>query len=141
MPSISVQGSLEVRLDEFVTIASTGFSRYGALFDSFTIGGGVAGVGWNLGHRTMRVTDNTDGTAPISFLTNAARTAILAGDRVSSVSYSGGTGNSVNTAGTFIRSNGGLLVWAAGNASQVLGGSREDPWRTVHSRAARCRSE
>ncbi|MEL6613523.1 MAG: S8 family serine peptidase, partial [Bacteroidota bacterium] len=89
-------------------------------------GVGVAGVGWNLGHRTMRVTDNTDGTAPISFLTNAARTAVLAGDRVSSVSYGGGTGNSVNTAGAFIRSNGGLLVWAAGNASQVLGGSRED---------------
>ena len=38
-------------------------------------GVGVSGVGWNLGHRTMRVTDSGDGAASLSNLTDAARTA------------------------------------------------------------------
>lgn len=87
---------------------------------------GVSGVGWNLGHRTMRVTDNGNGSASLSSLTNAARTAATAGDKVASVSYSGGTAASANTAGTFIRNNGALLVWAAGNSSDVLSGNRDD---------------
>lgn len=87
---------------------------------------GVSGVGWNLGHRTMRVTDNGDGSASLSNLTNAARTAAQAGDKVASVSYSGGTSGSVNTAGTFIRNTGALLIWAAGNSSDTLNGSRDD---------------
>lgn len=89
-------------------------------------GVGVSGVGWNLGHRTMRVTDSTGGGASISNLTNAARTAADVGDRVASVSYSGVTSGTVNTAGTYIRSRNALLVWAAGNSSNVLSGNRDD---------------
>ncbi len=89
-------------------------------------GVGVAGVGWNLGHRTMRVTDSTDGSASLSNLTAAARLAADLGDRVASVSYSGGTSASVTTAGTYVRGRGALLVWAAGNDGQVLTGARDD---------------
>ena len=74
----------------------------------------------------MRVTDSGDGSASLSNLTDAARTAALAGDEVASVSYSGGTSGSVNTAGSFIKNNGTLLIWAAGNSSNVLSGSRDD---------------
>ncbi|MEM9801217.1 MAG: S8 family serine peptidase [Planctomycetota bacterium] len=89
-------------------------------------GVGLSGVGWNLGHRTMRVTDSTGGGASLSNLTNAARTASDVGDKVASVSYSGVTSASVNTAGGYIRNRGALLVWAAGNSSNVLNGSRDD---------------
>ncbi len=87
---------------------------------------GIAGVGWNLGHRMMRVTDSPTGGALISNLTLAARTAADAGDRVVSVSYSGVTGSTIDTAGAYVRSQGSLLVWAAGNESNNLTGSRDD---------------
>ncbi|MGD2017914.1 MAG: S8 family serine peptidase [Planctomycetota bacterium] len=87
---------------------------------------GVSGVGWNLGHRTMRVTDSSGGGASLSNLTLAARSAAEVGDKVASVSYSGVTSGSVNSTGTYVRSLGALLVWAAGNSSNVLSGNRND---------------
>jgi thermitase len=87
---------------------------------------GVAGMGWNLGHRTMRVTDSADGSASISNLTLAARTAADAGDKVASVSYSGVNNSTVFTTGDYVRSKGALLVWAAGNSNVNLSGNRED---------------
>ena len=89
-------------------------------------GVGVAGVGWNLGHRMMRVTDDSGGGAAISNLTLAARTAADSGDRVASVSYSGVTSASVQTTGTYVRARDALLVWAAGNDAQNLSGNRDD---------------
>jgi subtilisin family serine protease len=87
---------------------------------------GVAGVGWNLGHRMIRVTNSTDGTAFISNLTLAARTAADLGDKVASVSYGGVTDPTVATTGTYVRAKGSLLVWAAGNENVSLSGSRND---------------
>jgi subtilisin family serine protease len=87
---------------------------------------GIAGVGWNLGHRMMRVTDSTDGSASLSSLTLAARVAADRGDKVASVSYSGVNSSSVFTTGTYVRSKGALLVWAAGNSNVNLSGNRED---------------
>ncbi len=87
---------------------------------------GVAGVGWGLGHRTMRVTDASSGDASLSNLTLAARRAAEAGDRVASVSYSGVTSSSVNTTGAYLRGLGALLVWAAGNEATVYNGNRND---------------
>jgi subtilisin family serine protease len=87
---------------------------------------GVAGVGWNLGHRMLRVTDDSGGGAAISNLTLAARTAADAGDRVASVSYSGVTSSSVQTTGAYVRARDALLVWAAGNDSTNLSGNRDD---------------
>lgn len=87
---------------------------------------GVSGVGWNLGHRMMRVTDSSTGSASISNLTTAARVAADAGDRVASVSYSGVDSATVNTTGTYVRSRNALLVWAAGNSNVLLSGNRND---------------
>lgn len=87
---------------------------------------GVSGIGWNLGHRMLRVTDSSDGSASISNLTLAARVAADAGDKVVSVSYSGVNNSSVFSTGTYVRSKGSLLIWAAGNSNVSLSGNRED---------------
>jgi len=87
---------------------------------------GIAGVGWNLSHRMIRVTNSTDGSASLSNLTLAARTAADAGDRVASVSYSGVNSSSVFSTGTYVRSRGAMLVWAAGNSNVSLSGNRND---------------
>ncbi|MFT7677991.1 MAG: subtilisin family serine protease [Planctomycetota bacterium] len=88
---------------------------------------GVSGMGWNLGHRIMKVSNSSGGGSAISTLTHAARTASDVGDKVASVSYSGvSSSSSINTTGQYLRANGGLLVWAAGNASSQLNGNRDD---------------
>ncbi|MFT7677990.1 MAG: hypothetical protein ACI8QC_001976 [Planctomycetota bacterium] len=87
---------------------------------------GVSGMGWNLGHRIMKVSNDPSGSSSISTLTLAARTAVDQGDRVASVSYSGVTSASVDTTGQYLRANAGLLVWAAGNAGTQLNGNRDD---------------
>lgn len=89
-------------------------------------GVGIAGIGWNLGHRMMRVTDSTTGSAALSNLLAAARAAADAGDRVASVSFTGVASSSVQTAGAYVRSKGALLVWAAGNDGITLSGNRND---------------
>jgi PKD repeat protein len=83
-------------------------------------GVGVSGVGWNLSHRMLRVSNSPGGSAYLSDLQHAARTSIEAGDRVASVSYSGADANSNLTTATYIKSIGGLLVWAAGNDGRYL---------------------
>jgi PKD repeat protein len=83
-------------------------------------GVGVSGVGWNLSHRMMRVSNSSGGGASMSDLQHAARTAIEAGDKVASVSYSGVDSSSNLTTATYIKSIGGLLVWAAGNDGRNL---------------------
>jgi len=87
---------------------------------------GISGIGWNLGHRTMRVTDLATGSASISNLTTAARLAADVGDKVASVSYSGVNSATVFTAGTYVRSKGAMLVWAAGNDAATMTGNRND---------------
>ena len=83
-------------------------------------GKGVAGTGWNLSHRMMRVSNVSTGSAAVSVLQHAARTSIEAGDKVASVSYSGPDTSSNLTTATYIKSIGGLLVWAAGNDGRNL---------------------
>lgn len=78
-------------------------------------GKGVTGVGWNLSHRMMRVTNRGNGAASMSTLTHAALTAASVGDRVVNVSYSGADSSSVRTTATSVKGYGGLLFWAAGN--------------------------
>ena len=81
---------------------------------------GISGVGWNLRHRMMRVTNDSGGGAFMSNLLHAAETAIENGDRVASVSYSGVDDPGVRSTATYIKSINGLLVWAAGNESRNL---------------------
>ena len=78
-------------------------------------------VGWNLGHRILKVSNDSSGGSSISILTHAARTSIDAGDKVASVSYSGVQSSGVDTTGGYIRQHGGLLVWAAGNEGATGG--------------------
>jgi len=87
---------------------------------------GIAGTGWNLGHRMMRVTDLATGSASLSNLTTAARVAVDRGDKVASVSYSGVNSASVFSMGTYVRSKGAMLVWAAGNDGLTMTGNRND---------------
>ncbi len=83
-------------------------------------GVGVSGVGWNLSHRMLRVSNSSTGGSTLSVLQHAARTSIESGDRVASVSYSGVENASNLTTATYIKSIGGLLVWAAGNDGRNL---------------------
>ena len=90
-------------------------------------GVGVSGVGWNLSHRMLRVSNSSGGGAFLSDLQHAARTSVENGDRVASVSYSGVDNNSNLTTATYIKSIDGLLVWAAGNDGRNLTfGNRDD---------------
>jgi PKD repeat protein len=63
----------------------------------------------------LRVTNDPSGNAWLSDIQDAARTSIESGDKVASVSYSGCDDNSNLTTASYIKSIGGLLVWAAGN--------------------------
>ncbi len=83
-------------------------------------GVGIAGVGWNLSHRMLRVSNSSSGSSSSSTLQHAARTAVENGNKVASVSYSGVDSSSNLTTATYIRSLGGLLVWAAGNDGRNL---------------------
>ncbi len=83
-------------------------------------GVGIAGVGWNLGHRMLRVSNSGTGSSSSSTLQHAARTAVENGNKVASVSYSGVDSSSNLTTASYIRSLGGLLVWAAGNDGRNL---------------------
>lgn len=78
---------------------------------------GVAGVGWNLGHRMVRVSNISSGNAYLTDIQHGARTSIESGDRVANVSYHGAyLASNVGTA-EYIKSIGGLYVWSAGNTS------------------------
>ena len=83
-------------------------------------GTGVSGVGWNLSHRMLRVSNSSSGNASLSDLTHAALTSVQAGDKVANVSYSGVGSSSVRSTGTQIKNLGGLLTWSAGNNGAVL---------------------
>ena len=80
-------------------------------------GVGVSGVGWNLSHRMIRVSNVSDGGAYLSDLQHGARTAIESGDRIANVSYHGAASVSNPATATYIKSIGGLLLWGAGNTS------------------------
>ena len=78
---------------------------------------GVVGIGWNLSHRMLRVSNQTDGGAYLSDIQHGARTSIESGDRVANVSYHGASSASNPTTATYVKSIGGLLLWSAGNTS------------------------
>lgn len=81
---------------------------------------GVVGVGWNLGIMPIRASNSQSGGALLSDLLDGARWAVDHGAAVVNVSYSGVSNASVETAGQYIVSQGGLLCWAAGNSNQNL---------------------
>jgi len=89
-------------------------------------GVGVSGVGWNLSHRMLRVSNVSTGNAFLSDIQEGARTSIESGDRVANVSYHGASSASNPATATYIKSIGGLLLWGAGNTSTNYSGSDRD---------------
>ena len=87
---------------------------------------GISGVGWNLSHRMLRVSNDSGGGAYLADLQHAARTSVESGDRVASVSYSGADTSSNLTTATYIKSIGGLMCWAAGNDGRNLNYGNRD---------------
>jgi len=89
-------------------------------------GTGVVGVGWDFSIMPIRVTNNTNGTASLFDLVEGARWAAENGAQAINVSFTGGTSASNQTAGEYIKTQGGLLFWAAGNASSNISPNRPD---------------
>ncbi len=88
---------------------------------------GVSGVGQNLSHRMMRVSNSSGGGSNLSVLNHASLVSIQAGDKVANVSYSGVTAQSIRDTATAIKGLGGLVCWAAGNnAANLNWGNRDD---------------
>ena len=89
-------------------------------------GVGLVGMGWNLSHRMLRVSNDPHGGAQLSVLQHAARVSIESGDRTTSISFTNCDAASNLTTATYVKSIGGLMFWAAGNDSRYLSGSRDD---------------
>ncbi len=83
-------------------------------------GTGVAGVCWTVSLMPIRATNSSSGGAYLSDLTHGARWAAQNGAKTVSVSYSGVSNSTVQSAGSNVKANGGLLIWAAGNDGTTL---------------------
>ena len=94
-------------------VHSHGTNSTGCAAANRNSGKGVAGVGWNLGHRMLRVSNVSSGSAASSVLRHAAMTAVENGDRVASVSYSGVDSASNLTTATYIKSQGDMKTSAS----------------------------
>ncbi|MCS5573946.1 MAG: S8 family serine peptidase, partial [Pseudomonadales bacterium] len=81
---------------------------------------GVTGVGWNLSKRMLRVSEQSTGSASLSVIQHAVRTAAQQGDQCISVSYSGCDNLSNLTTATYARELGSLLFWSGGNDNRGL---------------------
>ncbi|HWP31674.1 MAG TPA: S8 family serine peptidase [Fimbriimonadales bacterium] len=81
---------------------------------------GVVGVGWNFKIMPIRVTNSPGGSASLDDLLEGARWAVDHGAKVISASYSGVEYSTIQTTGAYIRSKGGLYLYAAGNSSTNL---------------------
>ena len=84
---------------------------------------GVSGVGWNFKVMHCRVS-NSGGSATYDDLMDAARWSVEHGAKTTSVSFSGVDGAIIGTTGTYIKSIGGLMLYAAGNDNRDLNGFR-----------------
>lgn len=76
---------------------------------------GVAGPGWGLGVMMIRVSNDAGGGASLDDITQGARWAIDNGAVSASSSYTGVSASTIETSGAYIRSQGGLYLYAADN--------------------------
>lgn len=79
---------------------------------------GVAGVAWKVQIMPVRVSEASSGGAYISDITGGAMVAVDNGAVTASSSYSGVDSGAVGTSGTYIKNQGGLYFYAAGNSGQ-----------------------
>ncbi|MDP6962779.1 MAG: S8 family serine peptidase [Planctomycetota bacterium] len=90
-------------------------------------GTGVSGMAWDVSLMPVRCSNSSGGGAYLSDLTDGARWAVDNGARSISVSYSGGESSSVETTGSYIKSQNGLVCWSSGNyGNQVYGSDHQN---------------
>ena len=107
-------------------VASHGTETTGCAAANGNNATGVSGVGWNLSHRMLRVSNSSGGSSSLSTLVHAALTSIQNGDNVANVSYSGVNSSTVRSTATTIKNIGGLLTWSAGNDGANLNWGNRD---------------
>jgi thermitase len=83
---------------------------------------GVSGVGWNFKIRFVRTSNSPGGGASFDDILTGARWAVDNGSKTMSASYSGVDAPSVGVTGTYVKSKGGLFLYAAGNDNRDLSG-------------------
>jgi hypothetical protein len=82
---------------------------------------GVAGVGWNLSIMTIRAPQASAGGAggaSLNAILHGAEWAVENGAKTSSCSWTGVESPAVGDSGTFVKSLGGLLLYAADNSNR-----------------------
>lgn len=87
---------------------------------------GVVGVGWNFPIMPIRVSNNSDGTASAFAILDGARWAAENGAKIINASFSGGTSSSNQSTARYLKEQGALLFWAAGNDSSFIEPDRPD---------------
>lgn len=85
-------------------------------------GVGISGVNWNVSIMPVRVSNLSSGSSTYEYLTRGARWAAENGAKVINTSYSGVSGETIGTTGTYVRSLGALWFYAAGNNAANLSG-------------------
>lgn len=83
---------------------------------------GVSGVGWNFKIRFVKTSNAAGGGAFTDDMMAGARWAVEQGSKTISVSYAGVDAEVIGTTGTYVKSKGGLLLYAAGNDNRNLTG-------------------
>ena len=83
---------------------------------------GLSGVGWNFRIRFVRTSNSPSGGASLDDILTGARWAVDHGSKTMSASYSGVDAPEVGTTGTYVKSKGGLFLYAAGNDNRDLSG-------------------
>jgi len=82
---------------------------------------GVVGMGWNFKIMPIRTSNSSGGGAMISDMMDGARWAAEHGAKTASVSYSGvDSTDSIGTTGTYLKTIGSLLLYAAGNEGREI---------------------
>jgi subtilisin family serine protease len=85
-------------------------------------GVGLSGVGWNFKIRFVRTSNSPGGGASFDDILSGARWAVDHGSKTMSASYSGVDFPEVGVTGTYVKSKGGLFLYAAGNDNRDLSG-------------------
>ena len=89
-------------------------------------GKGVSGVGWHHNIRFVKTSNDPSGGASLDDIMTGARWAVDHGSKTISASYSGVDSPEVGVTGTYIKSKGGLFLYAAGNDNRDLSGFSYD---------------
>ncbi|MGP1346985.1 MAG: S8 family serine peptidase [Phycisphaerales bacterium] len=81
-------------------------------------GVGMAGIGWRTSIMPVRCSNVSSGSASLGAILGGAEWAVENGARASSCSYTGVQSTAVGQSGSYIKSIGGLLIYAANNSNQ-----------------------